>query len=136
LRASFLNERDVQLEHIEPPRHPQDWARLHARNIRVLCGSCKRTKGRDPFAEWLDDQEGARLSNLHHVLVGRSLVTGSATVVVRPASLDLPALAGGVTEVVPRATRRPVRSPPRADRKPRGGAACAGVDLAPAAVGD
>ena len=62
----FLNERDMQIEHIEPPR-PQiapDWARLHARNLRLCCGSCNRTKGQKPFAQWLDEQEGARLSNL------------------------------------------------------------------------
>jgi hypothetical protein len=28
------------------------------------CGSCNRTKGKKPFAIWLDEQEGARLSNL------------------------------------------------------------------------
>lgn len=61
---SFDNERDVQIEHIEPPRSPQDWARLHARNLRFSCGSCNRTKGHKPFGSWLDDQEGARISNL------------------------------------------------------------------------
>jgi HNH endonuclease len=62
----FLNERDIQIEHLEPPRkeiHP-DWARLHARNLRLACGSCNRTKGQKPFNQWLDEQEGARLSNL------------------------------------------------------------------------
>jgi len=60
----FLNERDIQIEHLEPPRSDQDWARLHARNLRLGCGSCNRTKGQKPFAQWLDEQEGARLSNL------------------------------------------------------------------------
>jgi hypothetical protein len=60
----FLHERDVQIEHIEPPRFPLDWARLHARNLRLCCGSCNRTKGQKPFSQWLDEQEGARLSNL------------------------------------------------------------------------
>ena len=60
----FLSERDIQIEHIEPPRFPDDWARLHARNLRLCCGSCNRTKGQKPFAQWLDEQEGARLSNL------------------------------------------------------------------------
>jgi hypothetical protein len=60
----FLNERDVQIEHIEAPRSNHDWARLHARNLRFFCGSCNRTKGRKSFSEWLDEQEGARLSNL------------------------------------------------------------------------
>lgn len=60
----FVNERDIQIEHIEPPRASDDWARLHARNLRLCCGSCNRTKGRKPFSDWLDEQEGARLSNL------------------------------------------------------------------------
>jgi hypothetical protein len=60
----FLNERDIQIEHIEPPRFTNDFARLHARNLRLCCGSCNRTKGQKPFAQWLDEQEGARLSNL------------------------------------------------------------------------
>jgi len=60
----FQNERDIQIEHIEPPRGPRDWDRLHARNLRLGCGSCNRTKGKKPFADWLDEQEGARLSNL------------------------------------------------------------------------
>jgi hypothetical protein len=60
----FRNERDTQIEHCEPPRSATDWARLHARNVRLVCGSCNRTKAKKPFADWLDDQEGARLSNL------------------------------------------------------------------------
>lgn len=60
----YLNETDVQIDHIEPPQHDQDWARLHARNLRIVCGSCNRTKGKKPFAVWLKEQEGARLSNL------------------------------------------------------------------------
>jgi len=63
---SFLHERDIQIEHLEPPRHAQDWARLHARNIRLFCASCNRTKSDKPFQQWLDEQEGARLSNLQH----------------------------------------------------------------------
>jgi len=59
----FVNERDIQIEHIEPPRDRDDWARLHARNLRLCCGSCNRTKGHKPFADWLDEQEGARLSH-------------------------------------------------------------------------
>jgi hypothetical protein len=60
----FVNERDIQIEHIEPPRFSNDWARLHARNLRLCCGSCNRTKSHKPFSQWLDEQEGARLSNL------------------------------------------------------------------------
>jgi 5-methylcytosine-specific restriction endonuclease McrA len=60
----FINERDIQIEHIEPIRFDKDWARLHARNIRLFCASCNGTKGHKPFGQWLDEQEGARLSNL------------------------------------------------------------------------
>lgn len=60
----FLSERDIQIEHIEPPRHPHDWANLHTRNIRLCCGSCNRTKSKKSFQTWLDEQELARLSNL------------------------------------------------------------------------
>jgi hypothetical protein len=61
----FLNERDIQIEHGDPPRFEKDWARIHRRNLRLVCGSCNRTKGSKPHAEWLDEQEGARLSNLN-----------------------------------------------------------------------
>jgi 5-methylcytosine-specific restriction endonuclease McrA len=60
---AFVNERDIQIEHIRPARHSQDWARLHARNLRLFCGSCNRTKSDRPFDDWLDEQEDARLSN-------------------------------------------------------------------------
>lgn len=60
----FQNERDIQIEHCEAPRSDTDWARLHARNLRLTCGSCNRTKSQKPFAQWLDEQEGARISNL------------------------------------------------------------------------
>jgi HNH endonuclease len=60
----FENERDIQIEHIEPPRFENDWANLHARNLRLCCASCNRTKGQKPFQQWLDEQEGARLSHL------------------------------------------------------------------------
>jgi hypothetical protein len=62
----FMNERDIQIEHREPPRHPQDWARQHARNIGIFCQSCNNTKGDKAYAIWLDEQEEARLSNEHH----------------------------------------------------------------------
>ena len=60
---AFLNERDIQIEHIQPPRHNHDWARLHARNLRLFCGSCNRTKSGKDFSIWLDEQEDTRLSN-------------------------------------------------------------------------
>lgn len=59
----FLNERDIQLEHREAPRHDRDWARLHARNIGIACASCNRRKAKRTYAQWLDDEEDARLSN-------------------------------------------------------------------------
>ncbi len=60
---TFMNERDIQIEHREPPRHRQDWARLHARNLGLTCQSCNGTKLDKPYAEWLDEQELCRLSN-------------------------------------------------------------------------
>jgi hypothetical protein len=63
---AFLNERDIQIEHRAPPRHPKDWARLHARNLGFFCHSCNGTKGNKPYDPWLDEQEAARLSNEHH----------------------------------------------------------------------
>ena len=62
----FENERDIQIEHREPPRHPQDWARQHTRNLGLGCKSCNGTKTDKPFAVWLDEQEDARLSNEAH----------------------------------------------------------------------
>lgn len=62
----FEHERDIQIEHREPPRHPQDWARQHARNLALACQSCNNTKGRKSFAVWLDEQEDARLANEAH----------------------------------------------------------------------
>jgi hypothetical protein len=60
----FLNERDIQIEHWYPPRSAQDFALLHTRNLRFTCASCNGTKAQKPPLEWLDEQEGARLSNL------------------------------------------------------------------------
>lgn len=60
----FLNERDIQIEHIDPPRDSEDYANHHARNLRFACGSCNRTKGDKPFTQWKEEQEAARLSNL------------------------------------------------------------------------
>lgn len=62
----FLNERDIQIEHHEPPRHRGDWAREHARNLGLGCTACNGTKSNKPFAQWLDEQESARLSNQHY----------------------------------------------------------------------
>lgn len=60
---AFINERDIQIEHIRPPRHNRDWARLHARNLRLFCGSCNKGKSDKVFDDWLDEMEEARLSN-------------------------------------------------------------------------
>lgn len=57
-----LNERDTQLEHRAAPRSLRDFARHHARNIAVLCGSCNAGKHDKGYADWLDEQEDARLS--------------------------------------------------------------------------
>ena len=62
----FRNERDIQIEHLEPPRHSQDWAREHTRNLGLACQSCNNGKGKKPFALWLDEQEDARLANEAH----------------------------------------------------------------------
>lgn len=62
----FVGERDVQIEHREPPRADDDWARQHARNIGLACQSCNGTKGDKPFAVWLDEQEDARRANETH----------------------------------------------------------------------
>lgn len=63
---AFVNERDIQIDHRDPPRHQHDWGRLHARNLCFLCASCNNTKGAKPSLTWLDEQEGARLSNLDY----------------------------------------------------------------------
>ena len=60
---AFLNERDIQIEHHEPPRGDGDWAREHARNLGLACSSCNKTKSDKPRSVYLDDQESARLSN-------------------------------------------------------------------------
>lgn len=62
---AFVNERDIQIEHREPPRSSNDWARQHARNISLTCQACNGTKGNKPYALWLDEQEQARLANEH-----------------------------------------------------------------------
>jgi hypothetical protein len=57
---AFLNERDIQLEHRKPPRTSDDYARHHARNIAIACGSCNQTKRNTGYADWLDKCEDAR----------------------------------------------------------------------------
>jgi hypothetical protein len=52
----FANELDIQIDHRYPPRHAQDWARLHAGNLWLICSSCHDNKGAKDFQVWLDDQ--------------------------------------------------------------------------------
>lgn len=52
----FKNERDIQLEHREPPRSPLDWERMDARNIDVKCGTCNNMKADKPYSQWLHEQ--------------------------------------------------------------------------------
>ena len=59
----FDNERDIQIEHNNAPRHRQDFARLHTRNLSIACASCNGAKSKTPYDAWLDQQEEARLSN-------------------------------------------------------------------------
>lgn len=59
---AMLHERDIQLEHAQPARTPFDFARHHARNINVLCGSCNNGKTDKDYAVWLDEQEDVRRS--------------------------------------------------------------------------
>ena len=47
---------DVSPVHLEPPRHPQDWERLHARNVHLFCGACAQAVTTHGFAAWLDRQ--------------------------------------------------------------------------------
>jgi 5-methylcytosine-specific restriction endonuclease McrA len=62
----FVGERDVEIEHREPPRAADDWARQHARNLALSCQSCNSKKKDKPYAVWLDEEEDARLSNETH----------------------------------------------------------------------
>lgn len=48
--------RDTQLDHIHAPRSNDDWARHHARNIRILCGSCNNGKRQKDDVAWIDEQ--------------------------------------------------------------------------------
>lgn len=59
----YDDEKDVQIEHRAPPRHKQDWARLHARNLGFACANCNGTKTSKEYERWLDEQEDCRLSN-------------------------------------------------------------------------
>ena len=62
-RHAFRNERDIQIEHIFPPRGRDDWSREHRTNLMFLCQSCNSAKGNKPPDQWLDESEATRLSN-------------------------------------------------------------------------
>jgi hypothetical protein len=65
--ASTYNQLSTfHFDHREPPRHPRDWARLHARNIGPLDRECNCAKGDMPYPEWLDLEEDKRLSAEAH----------------------------------------------------------------------
>jgi hypothetical protein len=52
--VAFRTEADVYLIHLVPPRHAQDWARLHARNVGLLCGACAQAVTTQTYGAWLD----------------------------------------------------------------------------------
>jgi hypothetical protein len=81
----FENERDIQIEHLAPPRFKQDWARLHTRNLRLACTSCNKGKGITPFEDWLDNEENTRKSNEN----GGARGTNEAPEVAAPKQLGL-----------------------------------------------
>ena len=62
----FSGDRDIQIEHHQPPRFDGDWAREHARNLGFLCGSCNRAKSAKDQALFLDEQETTRIANEKH----------------------------------------------------------------------
>jgi hypothetical protein len=60
---AFDSEPDIQFDHNSPPRHDNDYARIHARNITLRCASCNGGKSDTPYDDWLDQEEMRRLSN-------------------------------------------------------------------------
>jgi len=55
-----------EFDHRAPPRHPRDWARLHARNIGPLDHECNSSKGDISYEAWLDLEESKRLDAQAH----------------------------------------------------------------------
>src|ERR1041385_6368440 len=49
-----VDESDVVIDFMLPPREAQDWARLHARNVYLYCSACRRARGNKSHQEWLD----------------------------------------------------------------------------------
>jgi hypothetical protein len=57
----FRHDRDIAIDHLEPPRRYQDWAREHARNLSLVCCSCNSKKQRRSLGDYLDNRPaGAR----------------------------------------------------------------------------
>jgi hypothetical protein len=46
-------ERDIALAYRYPPRSERDWARLHTRNMFVLCASCEQEQRGKDLETWL-----------------------------------------------------------------------------------
>lgn len=59
-------DKPIELDHRAPPRHPRDWARLHARNIGPLDHECNTSKNDMSYEPWLDLEEDKRLSAQAH----------------------------------------------------------------------
>ena len=54
--VAFRTEADVCLIHLVPPRHAQDWARLHACNVGLFCGACAQEVATQTYGAWLDSR--------------------------------------------------------------------------------
>ena len=60
--ATIERERDVQIEHREPYRDRDDWARHHVRNLTLVCHRCNGGKGGESYAAYLDRRWEAQLA--------------------------------------------------------------------------
>jgi len=50
----FINEEDIKIAFMEPPRSETDLERLHAKNVWLICDWCERRKGETPWQEWIE----------------------------------------------------------------------------------
>jgi hypothetical protein len=50
----FINEDDIKIAFMEPPRSETDFERLHAKNVWLICDWCNRRKGETPWQEWIE----------------------------------------------------------------------------------
>jgi hypothetical protein len=55
----LLGEGDIQVDYIEPPRHPRDWTRLHTQNLVWFCSACCSRRTGKSFGQWRDDEWAA-----------------------------------------------------------------------------